>query len=389
MADIRVIHTIAGTRVDHGGTSRCVPSLCDTLVEVGATVQFVAGCPANAAVECIYPKKVDCVRTVVESRVHRAWGMASHFQQALRCCLDSVEGFHGIVHDHGLWLPTNRAVAKESRRQEIARIVSPHGMLSQWAMGNGRMKKKIAWRLFQRHDLQSATAFHATGDQEAEDLRALGFRQPIAVIPNGVSLPVLMPEKELSNGRRRVLFLSRIHPKKGLLNLVRAWHDVSPEADWTLVLAGPDENGHQCEVESLARKLGVLHQFEFTGAVADEEKWKLYRSADFFVLPSFSENFGIVVAEALAAGLPVITTTATPWQNLSPHRIGWWVDPTVDDLKVALGEALSLAEPERLEMGERAKDWAQNRFSWPAVGRQMMDFYSWLLGIGDKPEFVV
>lgn len=385
---MRIIQTIAGTRLDHGGTSRSVPSLCEALADLGVSVQLVTGSPADPSVDCNYPSKPVSVRLVPESRIHRQWGMKKRFGRALEQCVTQNGRSATIIHDHGLWLSTNRAVVRVSRQFSIPRIVSPRGMLSDWSLRHGRLKKKIAWRLFQRHDLQSADAFHATGDQEAEDLRALGFRQPIAVIRNGVSLPDVMPDRPKPNGHRRVLFLSRIHPKKGLLNLVRAWHDVAPGGEWKLVLAGPDEGDHRSEVELLAKQLGVFHQLEFTGSVTDEEKWRLYRSADLFVLPSFSENFGIAIAEALTAGLPVVATTTTPWQDLRIHNIGWWVEPTAQGIGQALREALSQTDAERSEMSRRALEWSQDRFTWPTVGRQMLAFYRWLLEKGGRPSFV-
>ena len=389
MTEWCVFQTIAGTRLDHGGTSRSVPSLCDALADLGVSVQLVTGRPADSSVECNYPSTSVPVRLIQESKIHRHLGMTRRFRLALAHSLTQSEGTQRILHDHGLWLSTNRAAAGAARQWEITRVVSPRGMLTNWSLRNGRLKKKIAWRLFQHRDLQSADAFHATGDQEAEDLRALGFEQPIAVIPNGVALPNVMPERKRENDQKQVLFLSRIHPKKGLLNLIRAWAAVSPDASWSLVLAGPDENGHRREVESLARKLGVFHRLKFTGPVTDDEKWNLYRAADLFVLPSFSENFGMVIAEALAAGLPVITTRPTPWGSLHARNIGWWVEPTVEGINRALREALNQTDAERSETGRRAADWAQRQFAWPAIGRQMIEFYRWLLKLGDRPQFVI
>ncbi|TWU47523.1 D-inositol 3-phosphate glycosyltransferase [Rubripirellula tenax] len=288
-----------------------------------------------------------------------------------------------------MWLPTNRAVSEVTSAQKVIRIISPRGMLSSWAMGHGKLKKRMAWQIYQKRNLATATAFHATGQQEAEDLRSLGFQQPIAVIPNGVVTPVAMPPRTLSPDHKNVLFLSRIHPVKGLLNLVQAWAHVKPSFEWKLVLAGPDESDHRRDVESLAKQLEVFEQIEFLGAVDDCEKWHRLRNADLFVLPSFSENFGIAIAESLLAELPVITTTATPWQALAENDIGWCVDPTADAIAIALREAVSQTEECRMDMGRRGGAWARDRFAWPSIASQMISFYRYLQGKENRPGFVI
>lgn len=390
---IAVIQTIAGTRLDHGGTSRSVPNLCEALARRNASVDLVVGTPADPSVACNYPNGNVQISRVVESGFRRQWRMAARFQKQLEERL-LVAPDNVVTHDHGMWLATNRATASATRRMSISRIVSPRGMLSQWSMNNGRWKKKIAWWLFQHRDLLTATGFHATGHQEAEDLRSLGFKQPIAVIPNGIVLPDVMPNpRRLQNAgsrSKRCLFLSRIHPKKGLLNLLHVWSDVMQNENWKLVLAGPDENGHQREVEQLADSLGVANQIEFTGSVTDQEKWQLYCESDLFILPSFSENFGIVVAEALAAGIPVITTTPTPWEVLRDRNFGWWVEPEIPELANALRNAVKLSDTERDSMGRAGAAWATEQFGWDGIARQMIEFYQWLLNpCLSKPEFVV
>ncbi len=382
-----IIQTIAGTRIDHGGTSRSVPNICDALAAVQEHVHLITGKPADPRVRCNYPSSKVELHLVQESRHQRQLGLRKRFGEALRALLTNNDPAKTIVHDHGIWLASNRAVAAISQQMKIKRVVSPRGMLSEWSLSNGSLKKKIAWTLYQRKDLKNATAFHATGEQEAEDLRSLGFRQPIAIIPNGIVLPAKMPER-IQGSQKRMLFLSRIHPKKGLLNLVRAWHQIRPARDWKLVLAGPDENGHKHEVEELARELGVIENLEFFGPVDDNEKWILYRNADLFVLPSFSENFGIVIAEALAAGLPVIATTPTPWQVLETEKIGHWVAPTVDGVAGAIRTALSQSEKERNTQGNRASEWACKRFSWGGIAKQMSEYYDWLLAGGERPTFI-
>jgi glycosyltransferase involved in cell wall biosynthesis len=262
-------------------------------------------------------------------------------------------------------------------------------MLSDWALRRGRLKKMLAWRTYQRRDLAVANAFHVTSHQEAEEVRSLGFRQPIAVVPNGIKCPETMPPNERLAGRRRMLFLSRIHPKKGLPNLLRAWRKAAPPAEWQLLIAGPDANGHAAEVRQLAADLQLDGQVSFHGPVADDEKWALYRRADLFVLPSFSENFGIVVGEALAAELPVIATVATPWRALQEQKIGWWVQPSVEDLAKAIANAVSLADGQREVMGKNGAAWVRKYFSWISVAQQMTQFYQWLLNGGVRPPHVL
>jgi glycosyltransferase involved in cell wall biosynthesis len=196
-----------------------------------------------------------------------------------------------------------------------------------------------------------------------------------------------MPIRDTVNQKKRMIFLSRIHPKKGLLNLISAWHHANLALTWDLSLYGPDEGGYSREIERKIEQLGLSSSIKLCGEVSDGEKWKCYANADLFVLPSFSENFGIVIAEALAAGLPVITTTGTPWKSLSDHSIGWWVDPSIESLKSALQEACHMDDVSRTQMGQRAARWSADRFLWAQIGKQMAAFYEGLLSNAQSPTY--
>jgi len=231
----------------------------------------------------------------------------------------------------------------------------------------------------------------ATSAAEHESLRRLGLDQPVAIVPNGIDLE--LPETSPDTGTdkpgdrtRVVLFLSRIHPKKGIENLLQAWAGLDTTG-WVLRIAGPGEDGYLDSMRRLAQRLGLAGRVEFPGAVSGEQKRAAYCAADVFVLPSHSENFGVVVAEALAHGLPVITTTGTPWQEIEGAGCGWWIDIGVPPLAAALGEAMGLSDRQRCLMGKRGQEYVR-RYSWDAIARQTAEVYRWVLGRGDRPDCV-
>ena len=178
----------------------------------------------------------------------------------------------------------------------------------------------------------------------------------------------------------------RGHPVKGLFNLVRAWAQLNP-AGWRLCIAGPDEAGHLQEVLALVKELGIQRGVNYVGPVDGAAKSALYNSADVFVLPTFTENFGVVVAEALAHGLPVITTRGAPWADLNAYGCGWWVDIGVDPLVQALREAMALSDDQRRAMGALGRVYVR-RYDWDDIAQQTMDVYRWVLGKGQQPDCV-
>lgn len=298
---------------------------------------------------------------------------------SLEAALNSSTGWD-LIHDHGVWLPTNHHVARSAKERGIPRMVSPRGMLEPWALNHKKWKKWIAWWLYQQRDLKSATALHATADSEAHQFKRLGLRKPIHIIPNGVDVCGKLESGigRSGAGRKTALFLSRIQSKKGLPMLVEAWAKVLPQG-WRMRVIGPDEDGHRAEVQAIAFKAGIAADWSFEGPLEAFQKAEAFASADVFILPTFSENFGIVVAEALAAGVPVITTTGAPWSGLVETGSGWWVEPTSDALAAALADACTRDAAVLRKMGGRGREWMLRDFTWGSVASRMIRAYDDML----------
>jgi glycosyltransferase involved in cell wall biosynthesis len=384
---LAILHLTAGLHPASGGPSRTVVHLTDALARVpGLAVTLLTQSPAGAPT--VPSANPAVTRRVLETSSPWALKAGLPVWRALAACPSANRP--ALLHGHGLWTAVNHWTARAARRWDIPLILHPRGMLEPWAIQHKGGKKRLALALYQRRDLATARVLVATAEQEYANLRALGLRQPIAIIPNGVPLPpanaeLARPPHPLG-APRTVLFLGRIYPVKGLLNLVDAWAQVRP-AGWRLQIAGPDEAGHLAEVLALARRLGVAEAVDYVGAVEGAAKSALYRQADVFVLPSFTENFGLVVAEALAHGLPVITTQGTPWADLPAFGCGWWIGIGVEPLAEALQAALALSDAERAAMGARGLAYVR-RYDWSTIAENMAAVYRWVLEQGGKPECV-
>ena len=393
--------TIASLSKKSGGPSTVVQHLSEQLVSSGASVSVVTAEADHGQSEALpRDQRVNVIHVPASSR--SPWRSA--FGGRLKEALEQNPGSKNdtIVHDFGLWLPANHAVASVCKNLRVPLVCSTSGMLAPWALRHKAWKKRLAWWLYQRRDLSRATLLAATSEQEVRDIRRLMPGKNVALVPNGVEIPEsgkhppaqsygatwkaesgkLKPEMQ---SQRTLLFLGRIHPVKGLKNLVEAWHRVRP-AGWHCILAGPDEAGHQTELEALLRQRNLANVFEFPGMMEDEQKWALLRAADLFVLPSFTENFGVAAAEALACGVPVIATKGTPWKDLVDYRCGWWVDLGPEPLAAALREAASLSDQQRYEMGQRGRHLVEEKYSWPKIGNEMLSVYRWVLGQGPQPS---
>ncbi len=365
------------------------------------------------------------VRTVPGSRWTKGqggWGCA------FRRMVEEEARNADVVHNHGLWLAANYYARRAANEAGKPLVISTRGMLESWSLGRSVGRKFVAWQLFERKNLESAALFHATSDSEAEAIATalrikmkIKIKEPrIVVAPNGVDVPERIPGREVVEekfprlkGKEWVLFMSRIHPKKGIDLLLEAWkqqmaaapsglrlglsevtgggsrvtgNDPSsisqtPSATRTtvLVIAGADLIGYGAEVERMIREKGLGETVLMTGHVDGEVREALPGNAKFFVLPSYSENFGLVIAESLARGRPVITTTATPWKELEEWGAGWWVGPKKESITQAMGEALTKTDAELDQMGARGRKMVGERFSWKGAAEKLVDAYKELV----------
>lgn len=276
-----------------------------------------------------------------------------------------------IVHINGIWSPQNWGFQKVAQELNIKVLLSPHGMLESWILEHNPLKKKLALFLFQNKAIRKVDHIHATAQMEKDSIRKLDFKNEITIVPNGIDLSECKSFKE-RYGTKKIVFLSRIHPKKGIEILLEAWRN-SDTKGWNLEIAGSGEDAYTASLIQSCQDLPNVH---FIGAVYQEAKWNFLRSADVMVLPTYSENFGIVVAEALAVGVPVITTTGTPWQDLENYNCGWWIDLSVDKLQETLLEVFKLPVDKLQKMGSDGKRLVEEKYDIQAIGKKMVELYN-------------
>jgi glycosyltransferase involved in cell wall biosynthesis len=297
----------------------------------------------------------------------------------------------GVLHVHGIWEWSAHQMVKKARKTNLRYVLSPRGMLEPWALSQGRWKKRIAMKLYQRLDLEKADCLHATSEMEAISMRQLGLKNPIAVIPNSIEITSLeWPLDKFNKPNNKVLFLSRIHPKKGIENLIAAWKNIpnSYRVDWTLEIIGNGESDYINKLKNSVIENNLEQSVRILDPVFDERKKEVYQSADIFVLPTFSENFGMVVAEAMSYGIPVITTKGAPWKELKTQNAGWWIDIGVEPLTHALIDAISTPKEKLIEMGLNGRKLVEDKYSIETVAKQMSELYYWILKQGPKPDFI-
>ena len=292
-----------------------------------------------------------------------------------------------ILHNHGIWMLENHFALRAANRAGVPVVCSVQGMVSPWAIRHHSFKKKMVWRLYQERDLKRVAVFHATSEEEADAIRRVGFRQPIAVVPNGVDIPRVLPVSSKKGRKRIVLFLSRVHPSKGVEMLIDAWTRIDTRG-WECRIVGPVFDAYKAKLQQKIDTLGLENDVRLFDMVDHDAKWSVYREADLFVLPSHSESFGIVVAEALAAGVPVVTTKGAPWRALLDQQCGWWVDVELSAISNAMHEAMHLSAAKRRRMGERGRAFVAENFAWTFVAAEMAAVYRWVCGEGGRPSCI-
>lgn len=371
---MRVRHIVPSLEDRHGGPSKSVRALANSLARLGESVELLTTAGAGRPVDS---QDGDTATLRAFPRVTPQWLTRS---PELSRYLQASPG--DCIHHHSLWLLTLHYAHQAAIRHNIPLVISPRGMMSDWAHRHRRWRKWLAELFVHPGAFAAAAGWHATSPAEAEDIRRLGFRQPVCISPNGVALPAgeelaaartvwheLCPA---SRSRPVALFYSRFHRKKRLRELVDLWLS-APRGDWLLLIAGLPEDYTAPEIDAWIVAAGARDRIAVFDGV---DRPPPYAVASLFVLPSHSENFGLVIAEALAAGVPTLVTDTTPWQGLAGHGSGWCVP--WEQFGRTLATALATPSAERAAMGARGRTWAGREFSWERAAGLLRDFYQHL-----------
>ena len=297
-----------------------------------------------------------------------------------------------LIHQHGIFLPTSLLTLSAGKKTKT--IISPHGYLEPEKLKVSPRRKKVVLALFENRNLKSCDCLVACSEQEAISLRNFGLSQPIVILPNGVNESLVRKNPPNRNdlafklkydirlNTRVLLFLSRIHPFKGLdlfLECILAIKDEFRKNNWIFVIAGTNELSHERELKIFVESNDINDIVRFVGPQYGQDKVDAFDSADCFVLPSKGENFGIAVIEALARGLPVITTRTTPWKELEDLDCGWWIRRTKNDFINTLLKLFSKDENNLIQMGKNGIELVESKYTWPKVSQQSIQMYKWVL----------
>jgi glycosyltransferase involved in cell wall biosynthesis len=367
---MKLCQIVPSLEEQHGGPSKSVRRLATALAALGHDVDLLTTDPAAESVDTSEPR-------LRVQRFHRDWPEFLCPSAGLREHL--LRHTYDCVHHHALWLRTLHYAHLAGRTTDRPLVISPRGMLTNWSWQHRQWKKWLASNLVHPGAFADARGWHATSADEADDIRRRGFRQPICIAPNGVERPTAeditrshetwTKTSPILAGRRIALFYSRFHRKKRLLELIDLWTDTAPK-EWLLLVAGIPQEYSVDNVSAYARRRSSADRI----VVMDgSDRPPPYSVASLFLLPSHTENFGMVIAEAMAWGVPVLVTDTTPWTEISAQDIGWCVPWSTygNTLRSALAEPAGQLG----QRGTRARDWVLARYSWIRSASALVEFY--------------
>lgn len=373
---MKILSFVSSIDLSSGGPSRSVPMLAKGLAELGVDVTLMTIRSKNMNVHALEG-------TTARLKVLEPSFTRKEIAQYLK-----DEKFH-LIQIQSMWDWPYHKVMVEARKLGIPYIVTPRGMLEPWSLSQKKWKKKLAWWLYQRNDVQKSVCVFTTAKMEAEHVTNLGITTCKAVIPNGIETDSYPCKTSVDVVKKQVLFLSRVHVKKGVEVLFEVWKQIHPDyEDWQLLVIGNGEAEYIHSLENRVECLGLKESIKILPPVFGNDKIQIYQESALFCLPSYSENFGMAIAEAMSCGTPVITTTNCPWNILNDTKTGWCIDLNVDNLERALREALSMNPTELYDMGQKASKLIYENFDYRNVTRKTLTLYEWLLNGGEKPEFV-
>lgn len=379
--EMKVLQVISGMGLKSGGPTTCTYNLLKGLQNKAQIVDLLT---FDASEDDQIISRAPFMKILTPPRNQR-YG----YSKQLKLWLEKNKDYD-LYHTNALWQYASHAAVASAKKANKPYVISPHGMLYPEGLKKSKWYKKIALNLFQKQDLIDAIALHATSHKELSYIRAFGLTQPIAVIPNAIDVKAINKiEVYLTPKKIKFGFLGRLAPIKNIEILIEAWaiaKDATRKAE--LVIIGDGDEKYIRELKALIKKKNIKN-ISFAGFLSGSNQEDIMQQLSYLVLPSKSENFGMVVAEALARKIPVIASKGTPWEELNTYKCGWWVDNDLNSMASALETALTLDESERLRMGEAGRVLVEQKYSIEAVSDMMFDFYSWVLSpLGKVPSFV-
>lgn len=387
---MKITHFLGHLDPSYGGPTYSVPIQCINCKKEGADMSFVTFDISRPWENSLKEAGVDVIEIPTPKNLYENL-LAIPYKRYLKKNINKVD----IYHFHGIWMPSDNVIGRYCKNNDIPYIINPRGDLETERINYDKIKKikkLIAWNIYGKKLADGAACILVTSEQERDGVRRMGCTAPIAVIPNGIEL-ISFPQSIVHNhGEKKVLlFLSRVNPIKGIEYLIDAWNeiDINLRSKWELHIAGnSDPKDYIDTLKKRVQQLNLSENIKFIGPITGNDKITKYQNSNLFILPTLNENFGNVVAEAMMCECPVITTTNAPWGCISEDKCGWWINLSVENIKNALTEAMSLTDTERHELGRKCRQAIINRYSASVVAKKTMEVYKWVLKQAQKPEFV-
>lgn len=383
---MKILQTIGGFSARCGGTSTCTYDL----------LSAIHGIKPEPQVDLLTPDVVDsndclmgCGEKWIKAVPNDYRTPISLSKNMSRFLKDSD---YDIYHTNGMWMHINHSTCSIARKKHKPYVITPHGMLYPEALALKAWKKWPIRKLWFDKDIREASCIHATCNKEMENVRLLGYKGPIAVIGNPVSIPEytgeLFKKRFNDNSQTRcIAFLGRLHPIKKVENILRG-ASLSKHKDIDIYIVGKGDSYYEDFLKKEASRLGLEKRVNFLGFLNGFDKYARLAKTDALFVPSDMENFGMIIPEAMIVGTPVMASLGTPWEALNTERCGWWRDNSPESIAAVINELYSLTDEERKAMSKRGHDYILWTFAANKVAEQMLRLYQWLNGDIDKPEFV-